>query len=309
MSTSFTLNNGNKIPSIGFGTWKINKQEDVATSVYEALKIGYRHIDCAAAYCNEKFVGETLEKAFKELSIKREDVFITSKLWNTHHKAEHVRKACETTLANLRLKYLDLYLIHWPVAFEFTGVFDFKSVEELGKAGDDHRVLLAKVSLYETWREMEKLVEDGLVKNIGVCNFNACQLNDLLGYAKIKPVVDQIEYHPYYQTEDILDYCKRENILVTGYSSLGSGAQNAPVKDEAIIKIGEKYGKTAAQVILRWSLQKGMAIIPKSITPSRIKENFEIFDFQLDEKDMAAIDNLNKNEKIVNPFLAWGWRL
>jgi diketogulonate reductase-like aldo/keto reductase len=256
-----TLFNGHKMPLIGLGTWRVDPK-DIPFSVKTAIKEGYRHIDCAAVYLNEKQVGISLQEALKENNLKREDVFITSKLWNTYHKKEHVRKACEKTLKDLQLQYLDLYLIHWPIAFEPVSD-ELNSSSDIMKRDENGKAKLAKVSIQETWRAMEQLVDDGLVKSIGVSNFTIPLLHDLLSYARIKPAVNQVEYHPYYQQTTLLDYCRKEGVVLQGYSILGAGDKAAPLFDETIKSIASKKKKSPAQVILRWAIQKGIVVLPK----------------------------------------------
>jgi len=267
------------------------KKNLIKTSVQVAFQEGYTHIDCASIYHNEKEVGE----AIAEFKVPRENLFITSKLWNTHHKPELVSVALEQTLKDLGLKYLDLYLIHWPCSFKSTQ--DSKGQNVL----DD-------IPISSTWKSMEELQKKGLVKSIGVSNFGITDLEEITKNCKIKPVVNQIEVHPYLTQDKLIDYCKKHDIHVTAYSSLGNPGlpqhdNVVPLLENGLIKnIGFNYGKTAAQVLLRWGIQKGLTVIPKSTTQSRIRENRKIFDFELDEESIQKINALNKNLRFVKPI-------
>lgn len=292
-----TLSNAQKIPTIGFGTWNLKKT--VATqAVEQAIETGYRHIDCAMVYENEKEVGKGIQQAIKRGIVRREDLFITSKLWNTDHGAKYAEQACRKTLADLGLDYLDLYLVHWGVAFEHGG-----ELEPLDKNG------LAKLSfvpLQQTWQAMESLVQKGLVKSIGVANYSAPMLIDLLGYATIKPTINQVELHPYFTQDALVAFCKSQKIAVTAYSPLGSTGAIV-IHDPVIAVIAKKYDKTPAQVTLRWALQRGTIAIPKTSRSTMIAENFAIFNFELSANDMMAISKLNKNQRVVEPLDWWGF--
>jgi diketogulonate reductase-like aldo/keto reductase len=304
MKKYFDLNDGNKIPAIGLGTWRA-KPHEVGEAVRYALGAGYKHIDCASIYGNEKEIGEIFGDMF-DATVKREDVFITSKLWNTEHRAANVEKACKKTLSDLKLKYLDLYLIHWGVAFP-----PENGTEPLDADGN---VILDPVSIQETWSAIENLVKKGLVKSIGVCNFTAPMLVDLLTYAKIQPAMNQIELHPYNTQEQLVAFSRSKGIMVTAYSPLGrAGVTKVPGKmgpilfDEPVVKkIAEKHRKSTAQVLLNWALCRGTIAIPKSITPERLKENLDVFDFELTADEQGEIAALNRNYRIVNPIEWWG---
>lgn len=251
------------MPWFGLGVYKVEEGPEVITSVKAALENGYIHIDTATLYQNEKGVGQ----AIKESGIPREQLFITSKVWNDDQGYQSTLKAYETSLANLGIDYLDLYLIHWPVRGKFK----------------------------DTWRAMETLYKEGRVRAIGVSNFHIHHLKDLLSSAEIKPMVDQIEYHPHLTQPELHEFCKEEGIQLQAWSPLKRGTL---LDEPTILEIGKKYGKTAAQVILRWDLQNEVVTIPKSIKPHRIKENANIFDFKLSPEDMDKINALNKNERI-----------
>lgn len=257
-----TLHNGVKMPYFGLGVYKVENGREVVQTVKTALEVGYRAIDTAAFYENEEGVGQ----AIRESGIPRDELFITTKVWNTDHGYEKTLKAFDTSLKKLGLDYLDLYLIHWP--------------------GKDKYV--------DTWHALEKLYKDGKVRAIGVSNFKIHHLQTLMEQSKEKPVINQIELHPYLTQKDTLAFCKENGIAVEAWSPLGRGRL---LDDPTLVEIGKKYGKTAAQVTLRWHLQNDVIVIPKSVTPSRIKENSDIFDFELTPEDMERIDALNKNAR------------
>lgn len=302
MQTHFKLNNGNTIPVLGLGTWKSEKDLVWQAVKFAITKAGYNHIDCASIYRNEKEVGEAFKSVIGK-SIKRDKLFITSKLWNTEHRAEYVGKACKRTLLDLHLDYLDLYLMHWGIAFPHGG--DLEPVDKKGYAVTD------SVSVQETWQAMESLVKKGLVKSIGVANFTTMMLVDLLTYAKIVPVMNQVEIHPYNTQEELIAFCKYKKIAVTAYSPLGRQGADRPgprLFDEKIIKdLAKKYKKAPSQIILNWALHRGTIVIPKSITPERIMQNSEIFDFEINNEEAMRISALNRSFRFVNPN-AW-WRI
>jgi len=260
----YQLNNGNKIPAIGFGTYKAQEDEGIA-AVKKAIDTGYRLIDTAAKYENEEAVG----KAIKQSGIAREELMITTKLWRENLGYESTKKAFETSLAKLDLDYIDLYLIHWPA--------NAKNYENWQKANND------------SWRAMEELVKEGKIKNIGVSNFWPEHLEPLLEAAEIEPVINQIEFHPGYWQPELTRYCKEKNILVEAWSPLARGKV---FESEEIKAIAKKYNKSVAQICLRWILEHNALVIPKSSTPERIEDNFDIFDFQLNAEDIKTIDNL-----------------
>ncbi|MFJ7308127.1 aldo/keto reductase [Peribacillus frigoritolerans] len=259
---TITLHNGVKMPQLGFGVFKVKNGNETVESVKKAIEVGYRAIDTAAIYENEEGVGQ----AIRECEVPREELFITSKVWNTEQGYETTLKAFEDSLNRLGLEYLDLYLIHWP----------------------------GKDKYLETWRALEKLYKDGKVKSIGVSNFHVHHLENLLANSEVKPVVNQIELHPLLTQVEIRDYCAKHEIKVESWSPLGRGNL---LEEPTINHIAKKHGKSSAQVLIRWHLQHDLVVIPKSITPSRIKENAQVFDFSLSLNEMNQIDALNKNER------------
>ena len=265
----YKLMNGVEIPSIAFGTWKISDENICRKSVKYALECGYRHIDAARIYNNEIFVGKGISEFLKENpNIKREDLFITTKVWNSDQGYEETLKAFEASLQRLNLDYIDLYLIHWPNTKNMATTF-------------------------ETWKALEKLYNDKKVKAIGVCNFEKHHLEELEQISTVTPMVNQIEIHPYNQQLELRKYCESKNIIVESWSPLIQGNVN----DTLIVELAEKYKKSPAQIILKWHLQNWLLPLPKSITPSRIKENREL-DFVLTKEDMEKINSLNKNERL-----------
>ena len=307
---TITLASGGKLPLVGLGFWKVDKA--VAPGlVQQAVRAGYRHLDCACDYGNEAEVGQGIESVLRDGDCKREDLWVTSKLWNTYHAPQHVRPALERSLRDLQLDYLDLYLVHFPIAQEF---IPFEQRYPPGWFFDPDRPELgmkaAKVPLADTWRAMEGLVTAGLVRNIGVCNYNVALLRDLLSQAKIRPAVLQVELHPYLTQEKVLRFCSQEGIAVTGFSPLGAvsyvpigmAEQNESVLDEPVVRsAAERHRKTAAQVVLRWGVQRGTAIVPKTSRAERLRENLVIFDFELSADEMAAISALNRNRRFNDP--------
>lgn len=290
---------GQTVPAMGLGTWKSSKGE-VARAVAEAIEIGYRHIDCAPIYGNEQEVGTALSAALKEGQVKREEMWITSKLWNNAHAKKHVRPALERTLRDLHLEYLDLYLIHWPVHFQPNIMFPRRPEDFIAEDA---------IPIGETWQAMEKLVEKGLCRFIGVCNFNLPRLQQLKSQARIQPLMNQIELHPYLQQEKMVNYCKANRVLLTAYSPLGSADRPDALKkaDEpsllnhpTIRSIADKQNCTPAQVLLAWGLARGTLVIPKSVNPARLRENLGAVDFILDESDLQAIGALDMGYRFVD---------
>jgi D-xylose reductase len=299
-----------RLPVVGLGLWKVPKP-DTAHLVREALRVGYRHLDCACDYGNEAEVGAGLSEALRAGVCRREDVWVTSKLWNTYHAKEHVRPALERTLKDLQLDYLDLYLIHFPIAQ------DYIPFEERYPPGwfydpDTPRagMKFARVPLGETWAAMEELVTAGLVRHIGVCNYGTAMLRDLLNYATVRPAVLQVEMHPYLTQEKLLRFCQENNIAVTAFSPLGAlsylslgmaDAGESVLEQPTVISAAKRHNRTPAQVALRWGVQRGTAVVPKTARPDRLIENLNVFDFELPADEMRAISALNRDRRFNDP--------
>ena len=292
------LKNGDQMPVLGLGTWKSSPGE-VGEAVREALAAGYRHIDCASIYKNEAEVGEALSETFARGEIARDDVWVTSKLWSDSHEPEHVVPALEETLANLQLDFLDLYLIHWPVAFRHGVVRpkgpDFFSPEEL--------------PIESTWKALEGAVERGLCRHLGMSNFSPHLLSRVIETCDVRPEVLQVELHPYLQREDLLDFCHENKIFVTAYSPLGSPDRPESMKgrsepslleNDVIGEIAEVHGATPAQVLIRWAIERGTSVIPKSSNAKRIRENLASAELELSAEDMGRIAELELGFRYVN---------
>lgn len=300
----------NTIPPIGFGLWKI-AHEDCADRVYEAIKLGYRHFDSAADYGNETQVGQGFSRAFEDGLCTREDLWITSKLWNTYHAPDYVPLAIKKSLSDLQLDYLDLYLIHFPIAQKFIPFEERYPPEWIADPESDNPGMeLAKVPLSDTWRAMEALVDDKLAHRIGVCNYNTGLMHDLLSYARIKPAMLQIESHPYLTQESLLRVCAMNDISVTAFSPLGSLSYielgmadefESILEQEVVVNAAKRLNKTPAQVVLRWGVQRGTAIIPKTTKTERMIENAALFDFELSKQEMQDISSLNRNRRFNDP--------
>jgi 2,5-diketo-D-gluconate reductase A len=259
------LNNGQSIPQFGFGVFQVEPNETLKATT-AALEAGYRHIDTAQMYGNEREVGEAIAK----FDIDRGDVFVTSKLSNAFHLPDDARVAFDITLDSLGVDYVDLFLIHWPLPTKYDG--DFVS----------------------TWQVLEEIYRDGRARSIGVSNFTAHHLKRLQAESDITPAVNQIELHPYFGQDELRDFCNERQIGVEAWSPIARGKV---LDDPTIVSIAERVGKTAAQVVLRWHIQRGNIVFPKSVTPERIKENIDIFDFELTDADLSAISALNRDER------------
>ncbi|TVP51432.1 MAG: aldo/keto reductase [Mongoliibacter sp.] len=294
-----TFKNGDQLPMIGLGTWK-SKPGEVYDAVLWALSAGYRHIDCAAIYDNEKEVGKAFEKAFSDGLVKREEIFVTSKLWNNSHRFEDVIPALKNSLLELRLNYLDLYLIHWPIAFK-NGVGFAQTREEFFTYKD--------VPLSQTWAGMEEAHNQGLTKHIGMSNFNISKLEEVFESAEIKPEMNQIELHPFLPQKKLVEFCKSNGMLVTAYSPLGSGDRAARIKKEnepsllendMVRAIADKHNCTVGQVLIAFSIHRDIAVIPKSTNEGRIKENLASIQVDLDADDMKALLNIGTDFRYID---------
>lgn len=266
----FKLNNGIEIPAVGLGTWQ-SKSEDAYNAVLEAIKAGYRHIDTAAIYGNEEEVG----RAIKDSGVKRSELFITTKVWNSDQGYDEALKAFELSMEKLDIEYFDLYLIHW-----------FKGYEKA----------------LDTYMALEKLYKEGKVKAIGVANFNVHHIMYLLEHATVVPAINQVETHITLQNHFLQEYCESKGILLEAYAPLMSWKISDMLQDETMISIASKHNKTVPQVAIRWLVQRGIVAIPKSINKNRIISNYDIYDFELDSEDMSQIRKLNTGRKLFREF-------
>lgn len=299
-----------KPPAVGFGFWKVANDE-AANVAYSAINTGYRHLDNASDYGNEAEVGKGIQQAIADGLCQRNELWITSKLWNTNHRPEHVEAAAKKSLSDLRLDYLDLYLIHFPISLKHV---PFEKRYPAGWIYDPEaatpRMEYDPTPIIDTWRAMESLVDKGLVRQIGISNFNVSLIRDLLTQSRIRPAALQIESHPYLTQEKLLSYCKSESIEVTAFSPLGAPSyiplgmatdNDSVLKNPTIIEIAAEVSKTPAQVVLKWGCQRGTSVIPKSNNPARQKENLSLDDFTLSDLQMASINKLNRNQRFNDP--------
>jgi alcohol dehydrogenase (NADP+) len=299
MSTQhITFAGDGNMPSLGLGTWKSTPGE-VGGAVRKALELGYRHFDCAAIYGNEAEIGEALAGALRKGVVARDELWITSKLWNDRHATEDVLPALENTLKDLRLDYLDLYLVHWPVTLRKDVHFPELPTDFIGPD---------VLPLAATWAGMEATVDAGLARHIGVSNFSAAKLQTVLADARLRPEVNQVEMHPYLAQNDLVAYCRENEIHVTAYSPLGSIDRPKSMKqadepvlleDEAVLGVASRTGCSAAQVLLAWALQRGTSVIPKSVHPGRMEENLAASELTLAPADTAALDALDRHRRYV----------
>lgn len=268
MNSTITLNNGIEMPRLGLGVFRVENSSELINAVKVAIKNGYRSIDGAAIYGNEEAMGEGIREGIKEAGISREDLFITSKVWNADLGYESTIAAYEASLNRLGVDYLDLYLIHWPVEGKYK----------------------------EAWKALEYLYKEGRVRAIGVSNFQVHHLQDLLGDAEVKPVINQIELHPYLSQKNVREFCEKNHIQVEAWSPLMAG--NGLLENEILREIAKKYNKTVAQIVLRWDLQSQVVTIPKSTNERRLIKNIDIFDFNLNKVDIDKIDSLNQDLRV-----------
>jgi D-xylose reductase len=310
MALQIPLADGAAMPAVGLGLWKIDRK-DTAQRVVDAVACGYRHLDGACDYGNESEVGEGIGRVLRDGQVAREQLWVTSKLWNTYHRPEHVRGAIERTLRDLQLDSLDLYLIHFPIALRYV---DPETRYPPGWVHDpdakEPRMEPDGVPIAETWGAMERLVERGLTRYIGVSNFGVSLIRDLLSQATIRPAVLQVESHPYLVQSNLLRYCQQEQIAMTAFSPLGAGsyvplgmatASQSVLEDPIVHAIAQACDRTAAQVVLRWGVQRGTAVIPKTNSIDRLRENLAIDDFSLSQSQMEAISGLDRNQRFNDP--------
>lgn len=279
VTDTYRLSNGIEIPCVGFGTWQTPDGDVAYNSVKAALEYGYRHIDTATAYGNEESVGRAINDFLKESGVKREELFITTKLWNRHHSYELAKGGIEESLRKLGLDYIDLYLVHWPNPAAFR--------DHWQKANAD------------SWRAMEEAVEEGKIRALGISNFRRHHIEELFKTAKIRPVVNQIKLCPGICQDELVEYCQKNGMLIEAYSPMGTGGV---LKDAFMQSLAEKYGHSVAQICIRYSLQRGYLPLPKSVTPSRIKDNMNSFCFTIDDEDIERIANLSLEGLEVVPL-------
>ncbi|CAG8021287.1 unnamed protein product [Penicillium olsonii] len=299
---TFTLSNGAQIPAIGLGTWQDEEAQEAA--VLAALHAGYRHIDTARCYGTEPAVG----KAIKQSGIPREEIFVTSKLWNNKHHPEDLDQAVQLSLDDLGLEYLDLFLMHWPVAF--------KRGDDPFPSNNDGKLITDNIDYLDTYRAMEGLVKSGKAKAIGISNFSQKEVERILDNVAIKPAVHQMELHPWLQQKTFYDFHRKNGIHVTQYSPFGNqneiyGSREEHgqlVNDQTLVEIGKKYGKTSNQVALAWGIAHGRSVIPKSKSAERIKQNFDIA-FELEPADIEKIDAIDKKLRFNDPSKDFGYEL
>ncbi len=296
---TLSFSNGGQMPIVGLGTWK-SAPGEVYAAVREAIRVGYRHIDCARVYGNEAEIGNALRDAIAEGHVTRDELWVTSKLWNNSHGRENVGGALTKSLQDLRLDYLDLYLIHWPIPLKPGAVFPSSAADFLDPA---------EAPIHSTWEGLEAAVGAGQTRHIGVSNFSVKKLRELLNHCKIKPEVDQVEMHPLLQQPELVTFCTSQGIHMTAWAPLGSADRpdstkrlNAPVLlDNPVIKsIAQNVGCTPAQVLIAWHVNRGISTIPKSVTPSRLRENLAAAEIVLSPAAMDQIAALNENHRLIN---------
>lgn len=297
---------GSALPSPGLGTWKI-PEELTPQIVHQAIETGYRHLDCAADYGNERLVGKGIASALNAGLCARDDLWVTSKLWSTYHEPQHVRAACEKTLSDLGIGQLDLYLIHFPIALEFV---PFDKMYPPGWTAGGEAMSPIPVPYSDTWRAMEELVDAGLTKRIGVSNIGTAMLREVLSYARIKPAVLQVEMHPCLCQENLLRFCQEQDVAVTAFSPFGADsylplgmaeASERILAHPVLERIAAAHGKSTAHVALRWAMQRGTIPIPKTQSPDHLRENFDIFEFVLTPEELTAISDLDQHKRFNDP--------
>lgn len=309
MSSTVRFNNGIVFPTVGLGTWQ-STPDEVLKAVKNAIDCGYRHIDTAFAYQNETSVGEAIREKIADGTVKREEIFVTTKLTGIHTTPELACHGVELSLKNLGLDYIDLYLIHAPMAMEYIN-------DDTLFPMDEHKMfkLLPKTDRVGVWKLMEQFVDEGKVKSIGVSNFNKPMVEEILENCRIPPVVNQVEAHIYWPQYKLHKFLSSKNILLTAYSPLASPGKTRfsespqdPIldikllEDPALVEIGKKHGKPTANIALRWLVQRGLMVLPKSVTPKRIENNFQLFDFELDDEDLETIQGLSEGCNVKRRF-------
>ncbi|XP_048237468.1 1,5-anhydro-D-fructose reductase-like isoform X1 [Haliotis rufescens] len=300
---TMSLNNGLSMPAVGFGTFNklVVNDRVMIDAVKTAIDVGFRHLDAAWYYNNETDVGQAIKEKIQDKTVTREELFITSKLWSNFMAPGRVEEAVRLSLEDLGVAYLDLYLVHWPTPTE-----DSPDDRTFSAPVHDH-----KIDYLDTWKAMEKLVEKGLVRSIGISNFNLSQVERLLNMdgLKITPSNHQIEIHPLLNNKDLVQYCQSKGISVTAYCPLGGMSGNVGiVNNPTLAAVGKKYGRSAAQVALRWGLQRGYAVLTKSMKAERIKHNFQLSDFELSDEDMDVVYSVNSDTRMVVPAMFKGHR-
>jgi len=293
LGITFTLNDGKKIPAVGLGTW-LSKPGEVANAVEWALKAGYRHIDGAAIYNNEEEVGQGI----KASGIPREEIFLTSKLWNNKRAPEDVEKALDESLAKFGTNYLDLYLIHWPIVF--------KSGDDQFPRDAEGKIIKGDIPISDTWVAMEKLLSTGKVKSIGISNFNQRRIEELLKTAKVVPAVNQLEAHPFLAQQELKKYHDEKGIHITAYSPLGNNIYGKPriLDDESVKTVAQELGVEVAQVLIAWAVKRGTSVVPKSVTKERIEKNFQ--QIELSDEAFEKLNKLDRHARYNDPS-EWDW--
>lgn len=304
------LRTGDNLPALGLGTWKIPR-DVCADVVHAAIGAGYRHIDCACDYGNEVEVGQGIARAIADGLVTRDDLWITSKLWNTYHRPEHVEPAIRRTLSDLGLDQLDLYLVHFPISLRHVP-FERRYPPEwlFDPAAPDPRMEFDPVPMATTWSAMEGLADAGLTRNVGVCNMTTGMLRDLMAGARIPPAVLQVELHPYLTQERLLRFCEQNAIAVTAFSPLGAGsyvdigmarASQSALEDPVVLEVAARMGGSPAQVVLAWGIQRGTSVVAKSSSEGRLRENLGALDLTLSAEDASAISGLDQHLRFNDP--------
>ncbi|KAK6190279.1 hypothetical protein SNE40_002186 [Patella caerulea] len=299
VSRELQLPSGDKIPTVGLGTWTVwqGAEGEIYRAVKEAIKVGYRHIDCAWFYKNQGEVGQAIKESIEEGTIKREDLFVTTKVWNTAHRRDAVKENLKQSLSQLGLSYVNLLLVHYPISF--------KDGDDPYPKDNDGNIIFAYHDIVDTWKGMEDCIDADLTRNIGLSNFNHLQVQRIIDASRIRPSVIQLEVNPLLSNTQLVEYCQKRDIGVTAYAPLGFPNRSWKKKgepdllEEPVVKqLASAKGKTPAQIVLRCLLQRGLIIIPKSSSPARIKENLELFDTELSEDEMKQMAALDRNLRV-----------